>query len=414
MTDRPRVLITGIGTVNPLGNDRETFWKNCLSAASAVAPIDRFDADGLPIRLAAQVRDFGTFDHVPRRLAVKSDVFAHYAIAATAEALAHARLDLAGEDEFRTGISFGNNSGGWDLCERGFREYYEQGPSMINPWQATAWFPTAAQGFTSIRYGVRGFSKSFACDRASGATALHHALRSIAWGRNDVVLAGGSEAPITRLGVAAHVTTGELTRSADPATAYRPFRPGRDGLVLGEGATVLVLETAERATRRGAEVLGEVLAVEQRTTDPADPSGLESALRAALDRAGRDATEVGVVFAEGAGGVDADAVEAQALARVFGPRGVPVTVPKAAYGHQYGASAATEVACAALMLRDKAIPPTPGGGDADPDCPVDLVTATRPVDTDTVVVVSRAREGANVAIVLGRADHQQEPERSMP
>jgi 3-oxoacyl-(acyl-carrier-protein) synthase len=400
--NEPRALVTGIGMVNPLGNDRETFWKRCLSGTSAIAQIgDRFDSSGLPVQLAAQVRNFVTFDQVPRRLAVKSDVFTHYAIAATAEALAHAGIEEQGQDEFRTGISFGNNSGGWDLCERGFREYYEQGPSMINPWQATAWFPTAAQGFTSIRYHVRGFSKSFACDRASGASALYYGLRSIKWRRNDRVLAGGAEAPITRLGVAGHITTGDLTRSANPLTAYRPFQEGRDGLVLGEGATVLVLEAESHTVERGASVLGELLAVEQRTTESGDPAGLESAIRAALAGAGREPRRVGAVFAEGAGGQQSDAVEAAALAAVFGPRGVPVTVPKAGYGHQYGASAATEVACALLMLRDQVIPATAAAGSPSPDCPVDLVTESRATDTDTVVVTSRSREGANLAIVLG-------------
>ncbi|MET7637240.1 beta-ketoacyl-[acyl-carrier-protein] synthase family protein [Streptomyces sp. NPDC005438] len=395
-----RVVVTGIGVVNPLGNDRETFWKNAVAGESAVRPVSRFDAGDLPVRLAAEIRDFAPGEHLPRRLAVKSDVFAHYAIAASGEALRDAGLDLAEEDPFRVGICFGNNSGGWDLCERGFREYYQQGPTMINPWQATAWFPTAAQGFVSIRYGIRGYSKSLACDRASGGSALFHALRSILWGRNDIVLAGGSEAPLTPLGLAAHVTTGELSRDTDPEHAYAPFGPDRDGLVLGEGAGVLVLEEREHALARGAHVLGELLAVEQRTADPDDHTGLGDALHAALRTAGRDAGDVDAVFAEGAGTRHGDATEAAALRAVFGAGGVAVTVPKAGHGHQYGASAATELAGALLSMRDGVIPPTPGATTVDPALDVDLVTDRRTTPVDLAVVNSRSREGTNVCAVV--------------
>lgn len=397
---RPRVAVTGIGVVNPLGTETEPFWKAVLARQSAVGEVSRFDTSGLPVRLAAEVRGFRAADRVPRRLVVKSDVFAHYAMAAADEALTQAGLSAGTYDPFRTGICFGNNSGGWDLCERGFREYYEQGPTMINPWQATAWFPTAAQGFVSIRYGIRGYSKSVACDRASGAGALFYAVRSIRWGHNDIVLAGGSEAPVTRLGMAAHVTTGEISRTAAPEDAYLPFDTGRDGLVLGEGSAVLVLEELEHARRRGARVLGEVLAVEQRTAAPDDPTAQADAIGAALRAAGIAPSEVATVFAEGCGTRHGDRTEAAALRAVFGPGGVPVTVPKAGYGHLYGASAATELACALLAMRDGIVPPTPSVRRPDPDLGVDLVTAPRDGRAGPAVVTATSREGTSVAAVV--------------
>ncbi|MBO8191114.1 ketosynthase chain-length factor [Streptomyces oryzae] len=404
--DRPRrAVVTGIGVVNPLGRDAETFWKAVQGRESAVGPVTRCEASGLPVRLAAEIDGFRPTNHnIPRRLAVKSDVFAHYAMAAADEALHDAGLDLERHDRFRTGICFGNNSGGWDLCERGFREYYEQSPAMINPWQATAWFPTAAQGFVSIRYGIRGYSKSVACDRASGGAALRYALRSIQWGHNDIVLAGGAEAPVTRLGLAAHVTTGELTRSQDPETAYAPFSAGRDGLVLGEGGTVLVMEEYEHARQRGARILGELLAVEQRTAAPDDHTGLSDAMTAALTAAGRHPGETDVVFAEGSGSVPGDATEAEALRTVFGTLRIPVTVPKSGYGHQYGANVATEVACALLAARDATLPPTPGTEEADPALGVDLVTSARSARVGLALVNGRSREGTNVAALVGAAD----------
>jgi 3-oxoacyl-(acyl-carrier-protein) synthase len=398
---RRRVVVTGVGTVNPLGNDRDTFWDAVTAGKSAIGPIRRFDPAGLQVGLAAEVRGFQPADHIPRRFIVKTDRFTHYALAATAEALAHARLDPECEDPFRIGISFGNNSGGWDICERGFQEYYGQGPTMVNPWQATAWFPTAPQGFVSIRYKLRGYSKSFACDRASGGCGLYFGFRSIHWGHNDVVLSGGSEAPITRLGVAAHVSTGELSRATDAAAAYLPFSPDRNGLVLGEGSTVLVLEDLAHAQRRGAPILGEILAVEQRTGDPDHSAALEDAIAAALRLAGRAPGQVDLVLAEGCGTVSGDRSEAAAIHRTLGGQ-VAVTVQKAAMGHLYGASCGTELAIGLLAMRCGLIPPTIGTHRPADDCPVQLVTVAEDHRVDTVLVSSRSREGTNVALVATR------------
>jgi 3-oxoacyl-(acyl-carrier-protein) synthase len=275
---------------------------------------------------------------------------------------------------------------------------------MVNPWQATAWFPTAAQGFVSIRFGLRGFSKSFACDRASDACAVFFALRAIRWGYNDVVLTGGSEAPITRLGVAAHVSTGELSRRLDPEHAYLPFDRDRNGLVLGEGSTVLILEELAHAKQRGARIYGEVLAVEQRTGDPEDPSALESALTSALRSAACVPEQIDLVLADGCGTVVGDRTEALALHRVFGlgrarPR---VTVPKAAYGHLYGASFSTELACGLLAMDRGVLPPTVSTRSVSPDCDVRLVVEAIPAHLEHVCVNGRSREGTNVCLVAAR------------
>jgi 3-oxoacyl-(acyl-carrier-protein) synthase len=168
----PRAVITGLGIVNALGTGHEQFWPALIAGRRAVAGITRFDPEGLPVSLAAEIHGFEASEWVPRRLMAKSDRFAHFALAASDLAVSDSGLRMDDLDLTRVGICFGNNSGGWDLCERGFSEYYGEGPTMVNPWQATAWFPTAPQGFVSIRWGLRGYSKSFACDRASGASAL--------------------------------------------------------------------------------------------------------------------------------------------------------------------------------------------------------------------------------------------------
>ena len=395
-----RALITGIGAVNAAGQDIASSWQSLLDGKSAIGPITRFDATGLQVSLAAEVAEFRPAKEISRRLLAKSDRFAHFALTATAHALADAGIDLAAEDPFQIGISFGNNSGGWDICERGFVEYYQQGPPMINPWQATAWFPTAPQGFVSIQYNIRGWSKSFACDRASGGCAAYFGLRALRWGYNNLMLVGGSEAPVTRLGVGAHVSTGELSRSTEPERAYLPYSPAATGLVLGEGSAVLVVEEAGRAAARGARAYGELLAVEQRTGPPEDGSLLEDALRSARARAGKDASEVDLILGEGCGSAAADGLEADVLGRVL--PGVPVTVPKATVGHMYGASTATDVAFALLAMRDGVLPPTAGAQVDGPGrcAPVTVTAVERPVHT--AVVVSRSREGTNVVTIIGK------------
>jgi len=399
MTDAGRrALVTGIGMVNAGGGDTATSWQALLDGKSAIGPIRRFDPTGLPVSLAAEVTGFQPPQEISRRLLAKSDRFAHFALAASAQAVADAGLDLAAEDPFRTGISFGNNSGGWDICERGFVEYYQQGPPMINPFQATAWFPTAPQGFVSIQYKIRGWSKSFAADRASGGSAAYFGLRALRWEHNDVMLVGGAEAPVTRLGVGAHVSTGELSRRTAPERAYLPYSPEGTGLVLGEGSAVLVVEDAGHAAARGARVYGELLAVEQRTGQPDDGTVLEDALRAALDQAGREPGEVGLIFGEGCGSPAADQVEAEAIGRVL--PGVPVTVPKASVGHMYGASTATDIAFALLAMHDGVLPPTAGTQVDGPSRYAPVTATAVEGSVSTAVVVSRSREGTNVVAVL--------------
>lgn len=389
-----RVVVTGIGVVNPCGVGKEAFARRLFAGESAIAPITRFDASGFPVRVAGEVRDFDPTAVIPRRFVVKTDRFTHYALAAAEEAIGDARLSLGDEDPYRVGVWFGNNAGGWDICERGFKELYRDGASLVNPWQATAWFPTAAQGYVTIRYGIRGYSKSFVCDRASGASALHFAARAIKNDQLDVVLAGGSEAPLTSFGLTCYVETGELRRAMNHGEGCMPFDRDRDGIVLGEGSTVLVLEELEHARRRGARILGEICGSAM-TTD-SDPSRGDAFVRA-IEHAASLVDRVDVVFAEGCGIRASDEIEALAIARALGQ--VPVTVPKSLFGHLYGASGATELACGLLSMERSAIPRT-DTRNVDRHCPIDLVTERRDRELSSFVVQSRAREGVNVAIAV--------------
>ncbi len=403
MTDKKRVVVTGIGIVNPSGIGKEQFWQNMTEGKSAIGEIDRFDPTNFPTKVAGTIQDFKPDDFIPRRLVVKTDRFTHYALAASDLALADANLDLETEDSYRVGVWFGNNAGGWDICERGFKELYNDGAAMVNPWQATAWFPTAAQGYVTIRYGIRGYSKSFVCDRASGASGLYFGVKSIQQGHNDVVLTGGSEAPITRFGMVCYYETGEISGAADPRTAYQPFDKGRSGIVLGEGSTVLVLESEEHALARGAKIYGEVTSGSMTTdTNPTEGIQFKRAMNKALKDANLAARDIDVVFAEGCGTKTGDRLEAEAIQGVFADApDVPVTVPKSLFGHLYGASCTTEVACS-LMAMETGKLPVMQSVNAEADCQLNFVTQAQSSSVARTLVNSRAREGVNASFVISK------------
>ena len=403
MSDKRRVVITGIGLVNPAGVGLEAFWEKVSSGKSAIRRITRFDPEQFPVQVAGEITNFRPGDFIPRRFIVKTDLFTHYALAAAKMALQDAALKLEQEDRYRVGVFFGNNAGGWDICERGFYELYQQGPQMVNPWQATAWFPAAAQGFVTICYGIKGYSKSFVCDRASGACALSFGIRSIQQGHNDVVLTGGAEAPITGFGMTCYIGTGELAPSKNPIDAYRPFDKNRSGIVLGEGSTVLILEELERARRRGASIYGEVLGAAMTTdADPTGYAGLVRSMRQAWCTASVEASGVDLILAEGCGTQLSDRVEAYAIAEMFGPKAseVRVTSPKSIYGHLYGASGATELACGLLAMKTGLLPPTINFATPDPECPLRVVSGLERLAISRVLVNSRSRDGVNVSLLI--------------
>jgi 3-oxoacyl-(acyl-carrier-protein) synthase len=395
-----RVVITGLGVVNAAGEGVDPFWASLLAGGASLGPIGRFDATGFPVRVVGEASGFDAARVIPRRFAAKTDRFTHFALAASDQALAGAALDLDAEDRSRIGVWFGNTTGGWDICERGFAEYYEQGPDVVNPWQATAWFLAAPQGFVTIRHGLRGMSKSFSGDRASGAVALYYGTRAVAWDRNDVVLSGGCEAPVSPLSLLCFHSSGDLSEAADPSAAFLPFDHRASGLVVGEGGAVLVLEDADHAARRGAPVLGEVLGGAHGTSG--DAAGYAVVMTRALRSAGCGPGDVDLVLAEGCASPGEDRMELDALASALAGAGrpVPVAVPKAAYGHLYGGSFGTDVVCGLLAARDGMRPPTPGFEAGPVPAGLDVTAGAGPLPVERFLVASRSRYGSCVAMVF--------------
>lgn len=397
-----RVCITGMGLITPSGHDKTTFWSNVVNGNNAIRPIHSLSIQHYPVQIAGQLNGFKAADFVPKRFAVKTDTFTHYAWAASALALEDANLNLSDVNPYDVGIWFGNNAGGWDICERGLFELFRDGPAFVNPWQATAWFLTAPQGFVSIGNNIRGMSKSFVCDRASSASALYFATKAIQAGHNLVSLAGGTEAPINPFALTCYYETGQLAASTNDCHVYRPFDTTRCGGVLAEGSVVLILENYEFARSRGACIYGEI--VGGSITTDYNPSEYQQLIRAqckTLQEAQIKPTDVGVIFAEGAGTLDSDLAEAKAIQKTFSSKAdIPVSCPKSGFGHLYGASTAADIACGLLAAQNQMIPPTPNFNECDQNMMIHVTQTASRASFNHFMVESRSRDGNNICMLI--------------
>jgi len=391
--NKRRVVITGVGTVNPCGIGKKEFWNSIDQNISGIEKITRFDTTNTPIKIAGQINDLDISKYVVKRTMVKTDTFTHYALAATKMALADAAIDISQENSNRCGVFIGNNSGGWEICERGFKELYNDGPEYVNPWQATAWFPTAAQGYISIEHGIKGFSKTFIADRVSGASALYFGLQSIINGKNDLALIGGTEAPLSPFGTICYHESGELSISTDITRASLPFDENSTGIVLGEGSTILVLEEYEKALQRKATIYGELTGWAMTVGNAKDSSSLEKCMNKALVKSGKTSKEIGLIVPEGNGNVVSDKRELTAIKKIFGDQ-IEIITPKKLTGHLYGASTPTDILTALLVMQEEKIPNSIYKNlEYKEDFP-------RQREINSILVNASSRKGVNLSFVL--------------
>jgi len=398
-----RVCIVGSGIVNACGNNVSSVAKAFMGGHAGLSTVSGFADPHHPVKVAGVARSFSAAEAVNPRFAAKTDRFTHFALAASEAAMVQSELDLKAQDLSRAGIWFGNNSGGWDICERGFREMYLQGVEMINPWQATAWFPAAPQGFVSICHGPLGTSKSFVADRATGLVAVIHGARSLLRGENDWVLAGGTEAPITSFGATCYYETGEMAPTHPDRPQYHTIGPKAAGLVLGEGAAIVMLESPQSLAQRKGRSLGDIVGVAINT----DPGArhhrrLSHAIGSALQQAGLGPGEIDLVFGEGNGIATCNAAENAALAEVFcGEHKKPLyTSIKGYTGHMYGAAGATEIVAALMVARYGKVPPTLHAEAAQAHWHLPLVCEAQSMRPRNVLILARAREGVNAVLIV--------------
>jgi 3-oxoacyl-[acyl-carrier-protein] synthase II len=399
-----RAFITGCGVISPLGCDVQAFWQGLLAGRSALAPIRSFDTAGLTNTLACEVADFVPADHLARTELDRLDRIRQYALAAARAALRDAELDPARLDRDRCGVIAATTLGGMPLGEAYLRSRHDGSHFDVRQLLHMPYADTAASLARTL--GVRGpvVSPSIAC--ASGTQSVGLALELIQRGQGDLFVVGGAEI------LCQFVVAGFNSLRATTAHAVRPFDARRDGLAVGEGAAMLVIESAAHAQARGArtdvEVVGSGLSGDAvHMTAPArDGAGAARAMRAALRDAGVAPHEVDFVSAHGTGTVYNDAMEMAALSAVFGeslPR-VPVNSIKGAIGHTLGAAGSFEVVMCTRVLRDGLIPPTAGCEQIDPACALDVVHGeARRRQIRIALSTSSAFAGNNAAIVLRRS-----------
>lgn len=378
--DRRRVVVTGLGVVASNGVGVDAFWRANAEGRSGLAPIDAFDPQDLPARIAGQVRGFAPADFFPAELASRTDRFVHFGLATAAMAFAQSGLDPARENLERVGVIVGSGLGGQLFHEEQMAAAIARGDLRVNPIAVARITPNAVAGQLAIRHGLLGPSLVISTACASGAHAIGEAFRKIQHGEADVCLAGGVEAPLTPFNFAAYAAMRVLSkRNDDPAGASRPFDRGRDGFVMGEGGAMLVLEERDRAMRRGAPILAEIAGYAGNSGAHhmviPEPGGRDAArvMAAAL----RDARLAGVDYinAHATSTKANDVAETRAIHAVLGPAAAttPVSATKSMIGHALGAAGAIEAAVCVLSLVHQLIPPTINLDDPDPECALDHV-----------------------------------------
>ncbi|MEV5491312.1 ketosynthase chain-length factor [Streptomyces bobili] len=398
-------VVTGIGVLAPNGIGAEEFWAATLRAESGIGRITHFEPASYPSRLAGEVTGFSARDHLPSRLVPQTDRTTQFALTGSEWALRDSGLSADSLPAGERGVVTASASGGFEFGQRELGHLWGKDPRHVSAYMSFAWFYAVNSGQISIRHDLRGPTGVLVTDQAGGLDAVAQARRRIRKG-TPVMLSGGMDASLCPYGLVAQISAGMLSESDDPTRAYRPFDPAADGHVPGEGGAILTLEDGDRARARGARSHGEISGYAA-TFDPRPGSGrpanLDRAIRGALADAGLSPSDIAFVLADGAGEPEPDRAEARALTDVFGPRGVPVTVPKSMTGRLYAGAAPLDLVTALFALRDGVVPPTVHVDEPDPAYDIDLVTGSaRPVRGDAALVLARGRGGFNSAMVVRR------------
>lgn len=407
-----QVVVTGFGAITPVGNDRETTWQALVKGVSGIDTITAFDPSGLPTRIAGEVKGFDPAALLDTKRVRRSARFSQLAIAAAREAVADAGLSLAGELADRTGVVVNCAVAGMGEIELATRKLTGLEPGRVSPYFVSSVIPNMAACEVAIDLGVHGPVTASALACASGIYAFLEGRRLIASGEADVVVCGGTDASITPVMFAGLSTMGALSRrNDDPARASRPFDAGRDGFVYGEGAVLAVLESAEHARRRGANVYatiaGGALTSDAFHVSAPEPSAgyTAEAIRLALRRSRTGPADIDYICAHGTSTRANDRTETAAIRAAFGEHAgdVAISSPKSMVGHLIGAAGSLSAMVATLAMQDGVAPPTINLDTPDPECDLDYVpNVARPMTIDTAMVNAFGFGGQNVVAVFTR------------
>lgn len=385
MNGRRRVVVTGIGALTPLGLNVEDFWKNLVAGTSGAGPITYFDASLYDTRFACQLKEFKATDYLDRKGAQRMDPFAQYAVISSDMAIADSGLPLKDMDPDRVGVVFGSGIGGMSTYDVQFTNYMQGGPRRISPFFIPMLIPDIASGQISMKHGLKGPNYATVSACATASHAIGDAYRIIQYGDADAMVCGGSEAPITPMGVGGFNSMKALsTRNDTPEKASRPFDAQRDGFVIGEGGGTLILEEFEHARKRGARIYAEMVGIgftadaHHITAPPEGGEGAVRSMRRALRDGGIDPEQVDYVNVHGTSTPLGDISETLAIKTVFEKHAyaMHISSTKSMTGHLLGAAGAVEAIAAILACHSDTIPPTINYEFPDPQCDLNYTPNT--------------------------------------
>ena len=406
-----RVVVTGLGAITPIGNSVEEFWNGLKAKKVGIGPITAFDTAEYKAKLAGEVKDFDPKQYMDPKAARRMERFSQFAVAAVKEAMEDSGIDMTKEDPFRVGVSVGSGIGSLQAVEREHKKLLEKGPSRVNPLLVPLMISNMAAGNVSIQYGLKGKCINVVTACATGTHSIGEAFRSIQHGEAEVMIAGGTEASITPIGVAGFTALTALSTSEDPMHASMPFDINRNGFVMGEGAGIVVLESLEHAQARGAKIYAEISGYgatcdAYHITSPAeDGSGAAKAMEYAIADAGMKPEDVDYINAHGTSTHHNDLFETKAIKLVLGDhaKDVKINSTKSMIGHLLGGAGGVEMVATVLAIRDGWIHPTVGTKKTDPECDLDYtIGAPVQMEINYALTNSLGFGGHNASLLLKR------------
>lgn len=408
--DKKRVVVTGIGVISPVGIGLDKFWKSLIEGKSGIDTITTFDTDDLPSNIAGEVRDFNPENYIEKKEIKRLDRFTQFAIAATKMALEDSKLNLLQIDRTRAGVILGSGIGGATTWEEQHSVLLEKGPRRVSPFFIPMMIINMASGQVSMAFDLKGpnFTVVTAC--ASGTNAIGEAFKVLQRGDADIIISGGTEAPITRLSMTGFSSMKALsTRNDEPSKASRPFDKDRDGFVMGEGAGIIIMETLDSALKRNARIYGEIIgygstADAYHLTQPSpDGEGAARAMKASILDAGILPNEVDYINAHGTSTPLNDKFETLAIKNAFGEHAykLAISATKSMTGHLLGAAGAIEFIVSLLATFKNEIPPTINYDNADPECDLNYVP-NRAINRTVNVALSNSMGfgGHNASVIV--------------
>lgn len=406
-----RVVVTGIGIVSPIGTGKENFWKGILEGTCGIKHISSFDTSAFKVKVAGEITDFEASDYIAKKEAKRMDRFTHFAIAASKLALSDAKLEVTEDNAHRLGVYMGSGIGGLITIQENTDKMLEKGVDRISPFFIPMSISNMAAGNVSIEVGAKGSCLTYNTACASSASAIGEALKELRYGHHDVILAGGTEASISSLGIGGFQAMTALCESEDPMRASIPFDKDRSGFVMAEGAAMLVLERLDHALNRGATIYAELLGYGSTsdshhiTTPAPGGEGGARAMKMAIEDAGLKAEQISYVNAHGTSTPYNDIFETAAIKTTFSDYAykLPVSSTKSMTGHLLGAAGGIESAVCALAVQNDFIPPTINFTEADPLCDLDYVpNVGRNVTVDYALTNSLGFGGHNASLIFGK------------